>query len=168
MICETDCQHCVVCNRAKLDRRGGSSLQPLGIPEYPWEIIEIDYVADLPESGTNGDTSVLIMVCHLAKMAHFVPCHKEITAKESANLFISNCYKFYGVPKMIASDRDPKCVGKFWQSFMEKLNTKFIMSTARDPRTHDLTERINQTMQTILRYYCAESGFDWTSHLSMV
>ena len=50
--CMTYCQHCVVCNRAKPDRRGGASLQPLGIPEYPWEIIRIDYFIDLPKRGT--------------------------------------------------------------------------------------------------------------------
>ena len=101
-------------------------------------------------------------------MAHFVPCHEEITAKESANLFISNCYRLHGVPKVIVFDRDPKFVGQFWQSFMGKLNTKLNVSTARHPRTDGLTERVNQTMQTLLRCYCAESGFDWTSHLSMV
>ena len=42
------------------------------------------------------------------------------------------------------------------------------MSTARHSRTDDLTERVNQTMQTLLRCYCAEYGFDWTSRLSMV
>jgi hypothetical protein len=108
------------------------------------------------------------MVCHLTKMAHFVPCHKEITAEESADLFISNRYRLHGVPKFIVSGRDPKFVGKFWQSFIGKLNTRLNMSTARHPRTDDLTERVNQTMQTLLRCYCAESDFDWTSHFSMV
>jgi hypothetical protein len=42
------------------------------------------------------------------------------------------------------------------------------MSTARHPQTDGLTERVNETMQTLLRCYCAESGFDWTSQLSMV
>jgi len=42
------------------------------------------------------------------------------------------------------------------------------MSIARHPRTDGLTERVSQTMQTLLRCYCAEFGFDWTSHLSMV
>ena len=83
-------------------------------------------------------------------------------------MFINNCYRLHGVPKVIVSDRDPKFVGKFWQTFMGKLNTKLNMSTARHPRTGGLTERVNQTMQTLLRCYCAESGFDWTSHLSMV
>jgi len=44
------------------------------------------------------------------KMAHFVPCHLEITAEDSADLFIGNCYELNGVPKVIISDRDPKFV----------------------------------------------------------
>jgi hypothetical protein len=42
------------------------------------------------------------------------------------------------------------------------------MSTDRHPRTHGLTEIVNQTMQTLLTCYCAESSFAWTSYLSMV
>jgi hypothetical protein len=38
---------------------------------------------------------------------------------------------------------------------MGKLNTKLNMSTARHPRTDGLTERVHQTMQTLLRCYCA-------------
>jgi hypothetical protein len=81
--CKLYCQHCVICNRAKPDRRGGASLQPLGILEYPWDFFGIDYVTDLPNSGSYGNTSFFIMVCHLTKMKHFVPCHKEIIVEES-------------------------------------------------------------------------------------
>ena len=42
------------------------------------------------------------------------------------------------------------------------------MSTTRHPRTNGLTERLNQTMQALLRCYFAESDFIWISHLSMV
>jgi hypothetical protein len=111
--CKTYCRNCIVCNRAKPDRRGASRLHPLGVPEYPWEIVGIDYVTDLPRSGSRGYISVLMMVCHLTKMAHFVPWHKDSTDEESSELFIDNCYRLHGVPKGIVSDRDPKFVGRF-------------------------------------------------------
>jgi hypothetical protein len=162
--CKSHCQRYSVCNRAKPDRKGGADLQPLGISEYHWEIVGTDYVTDLPKNGIAGYTYVYIMVYHLTKMAHFVPLHKEIRAEELADLFIDYCYRLHGVPRVIVSDGDPKFVGKFWQTFIAKL----IMSIARHPRTNNLTQRVNQTMQTLLRCYCAEFGFDWTSHLSMV
>jgi hypothetical protein len=65
--CKSHCQSCIVCNRAKLDRRGGADLQPLGIPEYPWEIVGIDNVTDLPKSGIDGYTSVLLWFVTLRK-----------------------------------------------------------------------------------------------------
>ena len=60
--CKACCKNCVVCNRAKPYRRGAASLHPLGVPEYHWEIVEIDYVTDLPRSGSHGYISVFIMV----------------------------------------------------------------------------------------------------------
>jgi hypothetical protein len=42
------------------------------------------------------------------------------------------------------------------------------MSTARHPQIDGFTERVNETMQILLRCYASESGFDWVSHLPMV
>ena len=73
----------------------------------------IDYVIDLPKNCTYGETTVFIVVCHLTRMAHFVPYHKEIMAEEPARIFISNCYKLHGVPKIIVSDTNPIYLN-FW------------------------------------------------------
>jgi len=51
---------------------------------------------------------------------------------------------------------------------MGKLNTKLNTNTARHPRTNGLIERVNETMRTLLRCYCVETGFDWNSHLILV
>jgi len=63
-----------------------------------------------------GHTSVFIMVCHLATMAHFVSCRKQIIAKESAYSFISIFYRLHHVPKEIVSDKDVcwKILAKFY------------------------------------------------------
>jgi Integrase core domain. len=42
------------------------------------------------------------------------------------------------------------------------------MSTARRPQTDGLTERVNETMQSLLRCYCAEAGYDWYDQLDMI
>jgi len=51
---------------------------------------------------------------------------------------------------------------------MRKLNTKLNASTTRHSQTYSLTDRVNETMQLVLRCYTAEFRFDWESHLSMV
>jgi hypothetical protein len=157
--CEIHCSNCVVCNRAKPNRQGSASLPPLGVPEYPWKVIGMDFVTDLPKSSKLLCTAILILVCHLTKMAHFVPCHKEITYEETTDLFIDNCYRLHGVPKVIVSDRDPRFVDKLWQSSMRRVNTKLNMSTARHPQTDGLIERVSETMQILLRCYTTGSGF---------
>ena len=74
--CKAHCYNCVVCNQAKPSRHGSSSLSPLGVPNYPWEIVSMDFITDLPKSSKHNFTVIQIIVCHLTKMAHFVPCHK--------------------------------------------------------------------------------------------
>jgi hypothetical protein len=52
--CKSHYKRCIVCNRVKPDRKEGAALQPLGILEYPWGIVGIDYVADIPKSDIDG------------------------------------------------------------------------------------------------------------------
>jgi hypothetical protein len=47
--CKAHCSNCVVCNRAKPSRQGSSSLSSLGVQNYPWEIVGMDFVTDLPK-----------------------------------------------------------------------------------------------------------------------
>jgi len=158
--CKTHCSNFVVCNRARPSRQGFTSLSPLGVPNYPWEIADMDFVTDLLKNSKYNFIVFLVLVCHSTKMAHFVPCHKEKTSEEIIDLFIDKCYKLHGVPKVIVSDRDPRFVGKFLQSFMKKLNTKLNMSTARHPQTVGLTERVIETMHILLRCYAAKYRFN--------
>jgi hypothetical protein len=111
--CKAHCSNCVVCNKAKPSRQGFSSLSHLGVPNYPWGIVGMDFVTDLFKSSKSNLTAIFILVCHLTKMVHFVPCHKDITSKDTVDLFIDNCYKLHYVPKVIVSDRDPQTILHF-------------------------------------------------------
>jgi hypothetical protein len=73
----------------------------------------------LPES--NGFKNVLIVVDHLTRIAHFLPCTKTATAEETATLFLQGVYRLHGLPRVLISDRDPKIVIAFWQTLGDAL-----------------------------------------------
>ena len=55
-------------------------------------------------TSSEGFDSIFVVVDRLTKMAHFVPCNKTVTDKETARLFIDNMYKYHGLPDDIISD----------------------------------------------------------------
>ncbi|MBW0577863.1 hypothetical protein O181_117578 [Austropuccinia psidii MF-1] len=106
-----------------------------------------------------------------------LPCHKEDTAMDTALLFWNNIISTCGVPKIVISDRDPKFTSEFWTNLYDMLGTKLAFSTAYHPQTEGLDERMIQTMEDILRRFCAyemeykdHEGYthDWVSLLPAV
>ena len=81
-------------------------------------------------------------------MAHFIPTHKTADAVQVAELFIEHVFKLHGLPKIIISDRDPK----FWKSLFKTLETQLRFSTAFHPETDGQTERLNQTLEIMLKH----------------
>ena len=74
---------CDTCCRAKMPRHHPYGLlEPLPIPSKPWQSISLDFITDLPDS--KGFNVILTVVDRYTKMAHFVPCTKEITSEETA------------------------------------------------------------------------------------
>ncbi|MBW0583682.1 hypothetical protein O181_123397 [Austropuccinia psidii MF-1] len=56
---------------------------------------------------------------------------------------------------IVDSDRDPKSTSEFWTNLYDMLGTKLSLSTAYHPQTYGLEERMIQTMEEILRRFCA-------------
>ena len=92
-------------------------------------------------------------------MAHFVPCHIEITAEEAVDPFIENCHKLHGVLKVIVSDRDPRFDGNYWQAFMRKLNTKLNMSTEGNVKL--ATTAVYNAQRVACARGCVEGSAMW-------
>jgi hypothetical protein len=62
-----------------------ATLYSLHVPQRAWHTVGLDYLTHLHVS--NGFDNVLIVVDHLNRMAHFVPCTYSVTAEEIATLF---------------------------------------------------------------------------------
>jgi hypothetical protein len=95
-------------------------------------------------------------------------CTKNVTAEETATLFLHGVFRLHGLPRVLISDLDPKLASGFWQTLWRRLGTRLNMSSSRHPRTNGLTERVNNTFQQLLRCFCCYDGYDWTALLPQV
>ena len=50
-------------------------------------------------------------------------------------------------------DRDPKFLSYIWQMFFERMGTKLLTFTVYHPQTDGTSERTNQTMEIIIRFF---------------
>jgi hypothetical protein len=119
------------------------ALYPLHVPPIPRHSVGLDYLTHLLVS--NGIDSVLIVVNHLTRMAHFLPCTKSAITKKFANWFLHGVYTLHGLPRVLVSDRNPKFVSGFWHTRWRRLGTRLNMSFTRHPETDGLAERVNKT-----------------------
>jgi hypothetical protein len=143
-----------------------ATLYPLHVPPRPWHTVGLDYLTHLLES--NGFNNVVIVVDHLTRMAHFLPCTETVIAEETTTLFLQGEYRLHGLPRVPVNDRDPKFVNGLWQTLWRRLRTRLNMSSSRHPETYGLTERVNSTFQQLLRCLCCYDGYDWTTLLPQV
>ena len=130
-------------------------LQPLEIDDERWETVTMDLVTKLPTTKNNNDT-IVVFVDKLSKMVHCCPANEKdgkTKAPHMARMFFDNIVRLHGVPKRIVSDRDRRFISSFWQELWRLLGTKLAMSTSYHPQTDGQTERMNRTLEDVIRHY---------------
>ena len=158
---------CPPCQRDKgSNRLPAGELQPLPVPEQRWSDVSMDFITHLPRTRS-GHTSIYVVVDRLSKLAHFIPTVDTATAEDVARLFIGNIFVQHGMPRRIVSDRDTRFTGSFWASMCEIWGCERQMSTAYHPQTDGQTERVNRTLEDMLRHWCSPDQDDWDQYLKL-
>jgi hypothetical protein len=165
---EVYCRVCPSCqlNKAKNTKPAGL-LQPLDIPGRRWESVSMDFIVELPVSK-NGNDSIMVIVDRLSKMTHLVPCKSTATSPDIAEFFIREVVRLHGWPTSIVSDRDPKFTSEFWRHLHQIFGAKLHMSSAYHPQTDGQTERMNRTLEDVLRHFIGPFQSNWEELLPMV
>mmetsp|Transcript_11 Transcript_11/g.18 ORF Transcript_11/g.18 Transcript_11/m.18 type:complete len:343 (+) Transcript_11:2918-3946(+) len=101
-------------------------------------------------------------------MTHLIPMTKSATAVDVFRLLLQHVFSRHGVPIDVVSDRDPRFTSHFWKEIFQLLNTKLSMSTAFHPQTDGQTERMNQTVEQVLRHYLNPQQTNWDTCLPFV
>lgn len=134
---------CQICQQAKPERVAYPGLlEPLPVPQESWEMISMDFIDGLPQSGQFN--CIWVIVDKLTKFAQFLPLAHPYTASKCALLYMTQVYKNHGFPGAIISDRDPVFTSHFWQELFKYAGTELKMSTTNHPQTDGQTERVNQ------------------------
>jgi hypothetical protein len=94
------CVMCFICNPT--NRKLGL-YSPLPVPSHPWESISMDFVGGLPMTK-GGHDYLYVVVDRFNKMCILMPCKKQITAEQTANLFFQHAWVHFGLPTSIVSD----------------------------------------------------------------
>ncbi|MBW0547847.1 hypothetical protein O181_087562 [Austropuccinia psidii MF-1] len=115
----------------------------------------MDWVTELPPSADKSYTACLVIVDRYRKTPLFIPCHKDDTPMDSALLLWSRVISHTVLFKNIISDRDPKLTYALWTNLHTLFETKLSFSTAYHPQTDGLTERRIQTLEGMIRIFCA-------------
>ncbi|KAE8968533.1 hypothetical protein PR002_g27729 [Phytophthora rubi] len=156
---------CEICQRVKPAASKQAPLHPLPIATSAWRSVSMDFIFGLPRDA-EGRTGVLVFVDRFSKMVHLAPVAAEVTADESAGLFLDLVFRHHGLPESIVSDRDPRFTSAFWTRLFALLGTRLLMSTAAHPETDRQTERVNRVLEDVLRSY-ATSFASWSTFLPM-
>ncbi|MBW0482945.1 hypothetical protein O181_022660 [Austropuccinia psidii MF-1] len=147
--------YCNTCDRCqKANKATGKSfclIINIQEPSTPWDMVHMDWVTALPPGGDKGHNACLVIVDRYRKNPIFLPFHKDDTAILIWNRVISHT----GLFKNIISDGATKFTSALWKTLHKLLGTKLSFSASYHPKTDGLEERIINTLEDMIRRFCA-------------
>lgn len=157
---------CDICQRMKTENvLSPGLLQPLPIPEMPWQDIAMDFIEGLHKSGSME--VILVVVDRLTKYGHFVALKHPYTTQEIAETFLREIYKLHGLPRAIVTDKDAIFTSQFRQQLFKTMGTKLNMTTSYHPQSDGQTEKLNRCLEAYLRSMVFTNPRQWVKWLTL-
>ena len=142
---------CLTCQQVKAEHQVPSGLlNPLPIPQWKWDNINMDFVSGFPLTQKNHD-AIWVIVDRLTKSAYFLPIRLDYSMDRLADLYVNEIVRLHGIPVSIVSDRDPRFTSRFWKELQSAFGMRLNFSTAFHPQTDGQSERVIQVLEDMLR-----------------
>ena len=155
---------CKRCQLAKADRHSkAKKLLPMPTGVRPWEEIAMDFAGELPES--DDWNAILVITDRFTKIQRYIPAKTTWTAEGIANVYITDVWWHYGLPRAVTSNREPQFASAFLQALNKALDIRLRLSLAHHPQTDGLSERAIQSLKQYLRIYCHDRQKRWARWL---
>jgi Integrase zinc binding domain len=134
------------------------------IDKGPFQLVSMDLITDLPKSD-KFDSILTIVDQGCSKAAKFIPCHKTIDRLGVAHKYLKHLVPWFGIPKQIISDRDPRFTSHFSRTLCNSLGINQNLSTAFHPQTDGQTEWMNAWVEQYLRAWTTGRQNNWAKML---
>ncbi|HMD14544.1 MAG TPA: hypothetical protein VKI62_07965, partial [Bacteroidota bacterium] len=160
---------CDSCQRNKpSNEKPAGLLQPIELPSERWESVSMDFIVQLPQTRGKRYDAITVYVDRLTKRSHFSPSYTSDDAPAVARNFVREIFRHHGLPRSLVTDRDPKFTSRFWRALAKILDIRLAISSSYHPQTDGQMERMNCTLEEMLRHYVAYHQDNWDELLPLV
>ena len=145
---------------------GNSKNRPQDVSSRPFERVAFDVIGPLPETF-RGNKYILVVQDYFSKWAEAYPLphqRSELIAQTLVWEWISR----YGTPERIHSDQGSNFESETVQELFRVLDIRKTRTTPYHPQSDGMVERLNATIEQMLRCYVDKNQRDWDSKLSLV
>jgi hypothetical protein len=153
-----------VCRASKAPRdKTPGLLQPLPIPQRPWQDLAVDFKS-MPKDKYGYD-NILTIVDRLSKSTWLTPCHRTATSQDAARMYYEGPYRMVGLPDTIVSDRGSQFVSDFMSELSKIMGIKWKPSAPGHSQTAGQAEIINALIDQRLRMFINHYQDNWSRTL---
>ncbi len=161
------CRSCHTCQLAGKPNQiiRPAPLQPIPVMGEPFERLILDCVGPLPKSKA-GYQYILTLMCSTTRFPEAVPL-RNLKAKTIVKELIKFCSTF-GLPRVIQTDQGTNFKSKVFEQVLNGISVNHVVSSAYHPQSQGALERFHQTLKSMMRAHCVESGKDWADDLPLL
>ncbi len=105
-------------------------------------------------------------MCATTRFPEAVPL-RNLKAKTIVKELIKFC-STYGLPRVIQTDQGTNFKSKVFEQVLNGISMSHVVSSAYHPQSQGALERFHQTLKSMMRAHCAESGKDWAEDLPLL
>ena len=159
------CNCCDTCALHKKGRPRGRAPLQQEVTCARWERVAFDVIGPL-EPTKRGNRFILVIVDYFTKWveAFALPDHQAVTV---ARVIVNEWMSRYGCPLYLHCDQAPEFEGKVIAALCQFFNVTKTRTAPYRPQSNGLTERCNQTLESILKCYVNEHKNDWDDKLGI-